>query len=63
MGPVTTAVVLYGTERLLMRIAAGQIHRKGVVRKARRLMSMVLEFHIICSIIEDTLEDCFEMFF
>ena len=63
MGPVTTAIVLFGAEKLLKRITAGQIHRKGVLRKARRLMGMVLEFHTICSILEDTFGDFSEMFF
>jgi hypothetical protein len=57
MGPVTTAVVLYGIERLVARVSSGQIHRKGVQRKIRRLMSMVLEFHTMCEIIQDFVED------
>lgn len=63
MGPITTAVVLFGAEKLLIRVVAGQMHRKGVIRKARRLMSMVLEFHTLCSIVEDTLGDFLDMFF
>lgn len=57
MGPVTTAVGLYAIERLATRIMAGQIHRKGVLRKIKRLMSMVLEFHMMCEIMQDVVED------
>ena len=57
MGPITSAVLLYGVERLLTRILAGQIHRKGVIRKIRRLSSMIVEFHTMCDIIMDVVED------
>jgi hypothetical protein len=57
MGPVTTAVGLYALERLMTRIMAGQIHRRGIIRKMRRLMFIVLEFHMLCEIIQDVMED------
>jgi hypothetical protein len=57
MGPVTTAVGLYAVERLLTRIMAGQIHRKGVIRKVRRLLSMVTEFHMMWEMMQDVIED------
>jgi hypothetical protein len=41
----------------LTRILAGQIHRKGVIRKIRRLRSMIVEFHTMCDIIMDVVED------
>jgi hypothetical protein len=58
MGPVTSAVALYITERIVTRIAKGQVFRKGVIRKLRRLNNMILEWHIIHEIVCDILEDC-----
>jgi hypothetical protein len=57
MGPVSTAVVLYVVERLLTRVVAGQIHRKGIIRKIRRLAYMVVEFHMLSEIFMDIIED------
>jgi hypothetical protein len=57
MGPLTAAVVLYSVDRLVTRVMARQIHRKGVLRKIRRLISMVTEFHMICELVQDVVED------
>jgi hypothetical protein len=58
MGPVATAVLLYAAEKFVVRLSAGQILRKGVLRKIRRLMRMVLEVHILIEIVQDVMEDC-----
>jgi hypothetical protein len=57
MGPVFTAVVVYIAEKFILRLAAGQIFRKGVTRKTRRLLYMILEVHVLLEIVQDVLED------
>jgi len=57
MGPVTSAVALYIAERIVIRIAKGQVFRKGVIRKLQRLNNMILEWHIIHEMVCDILED------
>lgn len=62
MGPLTSAVVLYSLERLCTRIYAGQMHRKGIARKMRRLMCMIGEFPMVCALLMDVLEDILTQF-
>ncbi len=57
MGPVSMAVVMYAGERLLTRLVSGQLLRKGIARKIRRLTKMVLDWHVIEQIVNDYLED------
>jgi hypothetical protein len=57
MGPVSAAVVLYVAERFLSRIIAGQVLRKGVSRKLRRLRVMLTEWHVIYEVACDVLDD------
>jgi hypothetical protein len=57
MGPVCTAVCMYVIERLMIRTLAGQLMRKGVPRKMRRLLWMVMDVHIILELVQDTMED------
>jgi hypothetical protein len=57
MGPVTAAISLYIAERIVTRIVKGQVFRKGIIRKLRRLNNMILEWHIIHEMICDILED------
>jgi hypothetical protein len=57
MGPVSTAVVLYVAERLLLRLVAGQLLRKGIARKLRRLFDMIFNVHVMYEILSDYLED------
>ena len=57
MGPVTSAVALYIVEKIVTRIVKGQVFRKGVIRKLRRLKNMILECHIMHEIVYDILED------
>ena len=59
MGPVATAVVLFVVEKAMSRALKGQILRKGVLRKMRRLSHMVLEWNVVLSILYDILEDVF----
>jgi hypothetical protein len=57
MGPVSAAVAMYAAERLLARILKGQLFRKGVVRKMRRLVGMILErnnvYEVVCEAFGD----------
>ena len=57
MGPVTMAVVLYVGERLLGRMVSGQLLRKGVARKIRRLVYMITDVHVLHEVLQDLLED------
>ena len=57
MGPVSAAVVMYIAERAVTRIANGQLMRRGIIRKIRRLGSMVLEWHMLLEVVYDLLED------
>lgn len=60
MGPVSTAVILFIAEKAVSRAAKGQLLRKGVIRKIRRLTTMILEwnvvFTVLCDIIDDILQ-------
>jgi len=46
-------------DRAVRRLVAGQILRKGVVRKMRRLMRMMSEFSVVSEIVQDVIEDVF----
>ena len=57
MGPVVAALAMYATRRMLTRLVAGQILRKGVHRKIRRLGSMFMEHHVLIDICNELVED------
>ena len=57
MGPVSTAVLVYVAEKFILRLTAGQILRKGVSRKMRRLTRMLLDCDILVEVLQDVLED------
>jgi hypothetical protein len=57
MGPVSAAVVMYAGERLLTRIFDGQLLRKGVIRKMRRLAKMLLERDTLYEVVCDAFDD------
>jgi hypothetical protein len=57
MGPISSAVAMYATERLLTRVLKGQLFRKGVLRKMRRLTKMIFEWNNICEVICEALDD------
>ena len=59
MGPVSTAVVLFVAEKAIQRTVKGQLMRKGVVRKMRRLSHLVLELNNSLAMLYDMLEDMF----
>jgi hypothetical protein len=59
MGPVTTAVVVYIGKRAVTRLVSGQMLRKGVPRKARRLMHMIFDMHVLRELMCDMIEDYF----
>ena len=57
MGPVSMAVAMYVGERLLGRLVAGQIMRKGIARKIRRLTGMILDAHVMYEVLYEYLEN------
>ena len=57
MGPVVASLAMYATRRMLTRLVAGQILRKGVHRKIRRLGSMFMEHHVLIDICNELVED------
>ena len=57
MGPVVASLAMYATERVLKRVIAGQLLRKGVARKTRRLMVMIMEPAVLVDVLIDCLEE------
>jgi hypothetical protein len=57
MGPVSAAISLYVLDRFLARALAGQLLRKGVYRKIRRLVSMITDWEIVCDMVCEQLDD------
>ena len=57
MGPISSAVVLFVFERFMKRAVAGQLLRKGVSRKIRRLRTMLTEWHMVHEVLCDLFED------
>jgi hypothetical protein len=57
MGPVSAAVILYIGERALTRAVNGQLLRRGISRKIRRLVGMICHWHMIYEVVYDMLED------
>ena len=57
MGPVSAAVLLYVGERALTRAVNGQLLRRGISRKIRRLVGMICQWHMIYEVVYDMLED------
>ena len=56
MGPVSASVVLYVASRLLSRIYKGQLMRKGVYRKLRRMSVLLLDYHLVYEMVLDCLD-------
>jgi len=57
MGPVSASVLLYVAGRLLNRISNGQLMRRGVFRKMRRMGALMVEWHLVYEVLLDCLED------
>ena len=57
MGPVSASVLLYVAGRLLNRICNGQLMRRGVFRKMRRMGALMVEWHLVYEVLIDCLED------
>ena len=57
MGPVVASLAMYATERLVSRLVAGQILRKGVARKLRVLVRLMMKESILHDVFSDFLED------
>ena len=60
MGPVVASIAMYATRRMLSRLVAGQILRKGVQRKIRRMGSMIMEYDILSEVFSDLFEELFD---
>ena len=59
MGPVVASIAMYATHRMLTRLLAGQILRKGVQRKIRRLGSMFMDYHVLSDVFNELIEEFF----
>lgn len=57
MGPVVASLVMYAAERLISRLVAGQILRKGVSRKIRILVRLMMTESVLHDVLSDFLED------
>jgi hypothetical protein len=57
MGPVAASLTLYVVERVLSRMSKRQIFRRGIIRKARYLVKMMLEMSTLYEVFYDILED------
>ena len=57
MGPVIASLAMYATQRMLTRLAAGQLFRKGIPRRIRRLMSLMMEHDILADVFHDFMEE------
>ena len=57
MGPVVAAVVMFAIERFVIRLMTGQLLRKGVPRKIRRLGKMMTQVSVISAVAHDVLDD------
>ena len=61
MGPVVASLAMYATERLVSRLVAGQILRKGVARKLRILVRLMMKESVLHGVFSDFLEDIFDV--
>ena len=57
MGPVSASVLFFVAGRLLNRICNGQLLRRGVYRKMRRMGALMVEWHLVYEVVLDCLED------
>ena len=57
MGPVIASLAMYATKRMLSRLVAGQLFRKGIPRKIRRLFSMMTQDEVFVDLLQDFLEE------
>jgi hypothetical protein len=62
MGPVIASLVLYGIERICTRVFAGQLLRKGIGRKVRRLTVMMTRVEVLSDVIPDFIDDVLDWF-
>ena len=56
-GPVGSSLSLFLIEKVMKRLVAGQILRKGILRKMRRLASILGTWHVFQLILEELLEN------
>ena len=57
MGPVVASLAMYATHRILQRLVAGQLFRKGIPRKIRRLVSMMMEYEVLADVFSEFMEE------
>ena len=57
MGPVVASLAMYATHRMLKRLVAGQLFRKGIPRKFRRLLSMMMEYEVLADVFSEFMEE------
>jgi hypothetical protein len=62
MGPVIASLVLYGMERICTRVLAGQLLRKGIRRKVRRLAGMMTQVEVLSDVLPDFIDDVMDWF-
>jgi hypothetical protein len=63
MGPVSAALVLYVADRMMSRVLKGQILRKGVPRKVRRLLTMLVQMNVLHEFLFDVIDDIASQYF
>jgi hypothetical protein len=57
MGPVVASLAMYAVERLLTRVMAGQLLRKGICRKAKRLFGFMMSHSVLHDVLDDIMDD------
>jgi hypothetical protein len=56
-GPVGSSLSLFVLEKAAKRLVAGQILRKGILRKIRRLATILGTWHVFQLMLEEFLEN------
>ena len=57
MGPVIASLAMYATKRMVSRLVAGQLFRKGIPRKIRRMFSMMTQDDVVVDVLGDLFEE------
>jgi len=57
MGPVVASIILFVLQRFCTRLVSGQILRKGIPRKIRRMIKMMMENDVIADVFSECIED------
>ena len=62
MGPVVASLIAFVINRFVTRVLAGQLFRKGIPRKIRRMTKMMMEHAVITDVFFECLEDILNYF-